>query len=501
MTDLRRAKYVALFATEARSLLAGGRRTLDAWRDTPADAAPAEELFRVLHTVKGMAASLDFTALAERVHAVETTLSEVREGRRVADRGWLSLLAQDLDDLAIRCEDAILAEGGDAAAPEAHATAATRIVRVDLERLDRLFEALGALVTARQELDRQAAADALSPVARAAQALGRHLDRLQDDILAVRLAPLAEVLERLPPVGRDLARQLGKDVEVVIDGDALEVDRAVLDLLPEPLLHLLRNAVGHGLESPDDRRTAGKRPVGRLTVQAHRDRDAVVIEVRDDGRGIDRERVAAKARAAGIIEGEDALGDDALLAILARPGFSTATELTELSGRGVGLDTVVARLHAVGASLTLTTVAGRGTAFTIRLPTRLGIVRSLVTGVGEERYAVPLTHVRELVAWDPAATRIDDGRTVLRLREEWLPVLDLRRLLRYHGAAPPTERPAVVFEANGQRIALLADRVVGQVEAVVQPIERPRGMPRWITGATVLDDGRPALLLDLASVV
>jgi two-component system, chemotaxis family, sensor kinase CheA len=501
MTEPRRAKYVALFATEARSLLAGGRRTLEAWRDTPADAAPAEELFRVLHTIKGMAASLDFSALAERVHDVETTLGEVRAGARVADRGWLALLAQELDDIAIRCEDAILAEGGEAVLPGAQVGPSARIVRVDLDRLDRLFEALGSLVTARQELDRTAAADALSPVARAAQALGRHLDRLQDDVLAVRLAPLAEVFERLPPVARDLARQLGKEVDVVVGGDDLEVDRAVLDLLPEPLLHLLRNAVGHGLESPEDRRAAGKRPVGRLTIQAHRDRDAIVLEVRDDGRGIDRDRVAKKARAAGITEGDEALGDDALLAILARPGFSTASEVTELSGRGVGLDTVVARLHAVGASLTLTTIAGRGTAFTIRLPTRLGIVRSLVTGVGTERYALPLTHVHELVAWDPSGTRLDEGRTVLRLRDEWLPVLDLRRLLLFRGEAPPSDRPAVVFEANGHRIALLVDRVIGQVDAVIQPIERPQGMPRWITGATVLDDGRPALLLDLASVV
>jgi two-component system chemotaxis sensor kinase CheA len=503
MADARRAKYVALFAAEARSLLANGQRTLTVWRDHPADAAPAEEIFRVLHTIKGMAASLEFESLGGAGHAAETDLAEVRSGERVADRAWLANLERTLDDIASSCETAIEAEEG---AAEISVTAQmaiprTAVVRVDVERLDALLEDLGALVTARQELERHAAADGFSAVARSAVGMSRRLDALQDRIVHVRLAPLSEVLERIPSLVRDLARQLGKDVTVEVTGDELEVDRAILALLPEPVMHLLRNAVDHGLESPAQRREAGKRPIGRITIRARRERDSIVVELADDGRGIDREVVGAKAREQGILAEGATLSDDGLLAILSKPGFSTAAEVTAVSGRGVGLDTVVARLHDVGASLSLTTVPGKGTSFALRLPTRLGIVRALVTSIGDERYVMPLTHVSELIAWEPEEARTEAGRTVLDVQGEAVPVVDLRRLLLYRGAPPPARRPAVIFEASGQRIALLTDQVHGQVDAVIQPMDRPLGLPRWITGATVLDGGRPALLLDLASVV
>lgn len=503
MTELRRARYVALFAAESRSLLAGARRALTAWTEAPADRAPADELFRSLHTIKGMAASLDYEAIAELAHATESTLVEVRDRGDPADRAWLRELETTLDRIALACEAAAAAEGA-AAAPAPGAatpTAPARIVRVDLDRLDALFEDLGGLVTARQELERQAEQDALSPVARAAQGMARRLDTLQDRILHVRLAPLGEVFERIPPIIRDLARQLGKDVSVQLQGEELEVDRAVLDQLAEPLIHLLRNAVDHGLETPEVRRALGKRPAGSVSLRARRDRDSVVLELSDDGRGIDRAAVAARAVAQGILESDATLNDDGLLAVLARPGFSTATAVTDVSGRGVGLDVVASRLHDLGASLSLTTVPGHGTTFVVRLPTRLGIVRALVASIGEERYVMPLTHVAEFLPWEPAAVRDVEGRAVIDLRGELIPVVDLRRLLLYRGEAPPARRPALVFEANGQRVALLADAIHGQVDAVVQPLDRPRGMPRWITGATVLDNGRPALLLDLASVV
>jgi two-component system chemotaxis sensor kinase CheA len=503
MTDPRRARYVALFAAEARSLLANGQRSLVSWLDHPADAAPAEEIFRVLHTIKGMAATLAFDDLVAAVHAAETDLSEVRSGNRAADRRWLAALERTLDNISSGCEAAVESEEGP---PELGVTATfpiprAAVVRVDVARLDALLEDLGALVTARQELERHAAADGFSAVARSATAMSHRLDALQDRIVHVRLAPLSEVLERIPSLVRDLARQLGKDVTVEVSGDTLEVDRAILALLPEPIMHLLRNAVDHGLESPEQRREAGKRPTGRISIRARGERDSVVVELSDDGRGIDHDVVARRARELGILEEGAALTEDGLLAILSKPGFSTATEVTSVSGRGVGLDTVVARLHDVGASLSLTTVPGKGTAFALRLPTRLGIVRALVTAIGEERYVMPLTHVSELVAWEPGDARQEGGRTVLDVQGEPVPVVDLRRLLLYRGAPPPARRPAVIFEAHGQRIALLTDQVQGQVDAVIQPMDRPVGLPRWITGATVLDGGKPALLLDLASVV
>ena len=501
MTDARRARYVALFASEARSLLTGARRALSRWQEDPAQADSAEEIFRALHTIKGMAASLEFTGAADLAHATESTLSDVRRGDQAATVAWLREFEVALDDIAAECERAIVAAGGDGAANYAASAQPSRIVRVDLERLDALLGNLGSLVTARQELERRAAADTFSPIARAALQMSRRLDALQDRILDVRLAPLSEVFERIPPMVRDLGRTLGKDVTVAVSGDRLEVDRAILDQLAEPLLHLMRNAVDHGIETPDVRREAGKRPGGRIAINARQDGDAVIIEITDDGRGIDRELVARRARALGILAEGAVLSDDGLLSVLERPGFSTAEQVTGVSGRGVGLDVVVARMRDVGAALSLTTVPGRGTVFSLKLPTRLGIVRALVTGIGEERYVMPLTHVIELVAWERELVGQQDGRAVLFVHGDALPIVDLRRLLQYRGGDPPARRPAVVFEANGQRVALLTDAVHGQIEAVVQPIDRPAGLARWITGATVLDDGRPALLMDLASVV
>lgn len=502
MTDARRARYVALYASEARSLLTGARRALSQWQADPTQQDGAEEIFRALHTVKGMAASLEFTETADLCHATETTLSEVRRGDQAATPAWLRAFEIALDTISAASERAIAEAGGKEESSAAGAAPrGARIVRVDLDRLDALFSDLGSLVTARQELERRAAADRFSPTARAALQMSHRLDTLQDRILDVRLAPLSEVFERIPPMVRDLGRALGKDVSVEVTGDALEVDRAVLDQLAEPLLHLMRNAVDHGIESADDRRSAGKRPGGRIAVSARQDGEAVIIEITDDGRGIDRDKVARRARDMGILDAQATLSDDGLLAVLERPGFSTSEVVTDTSGRGVGLDVVVARMREIGASLSLTTVLGRGTVFSLRLPTRLGIVRALVTGIGDERYVMPLTHVIELVAWEPNLVGQQDGRAVLFVRGEALPIVDLRRLLQFRGAEPPVRRPAVVFEANGQRVALLADAVHGEIEAVVQPIERPAGLARWITGATVLDDGRPALLMDLASVV
>ncbi len=497
MSDARRAKYVALFAAESRSLLAGGRHTIAVWQDDPDELSHAEELFRVLHTVKGMSASLDFETLTGLVHDAETTLESVRAKGRSPTVSWLTDLERTLDEISVAAEAAITHEEGAATGPGPRRDT---VVRVDTSRLDALLEDLGALVTARQELERHAAADSLSPVSRSAEAMSRRLDALQSRILHVRLAPLSEVLERIPPMVRDLGRQLGRDVTVDIAGGDLEVDRAILVQLLEPLMHLVRNAVDHGLETPKERKASGKRPAGRLTIRARQERESVVVELSDDGRGINRDTVATKARTQGILGADATLSDEGLLAVLARPGFTTAESISNVSGRGVGLDVVVARLHEVGASLSLTTVLGHGSAFQLRLPTRLGIVRALVTAIGEERYVIPLTHVTELVAWEPSSVRQDGGRTVMELHDELVPVLDLRRLLQYRGAAAPLQRPAVIVAAHGHHIALLADLVEGQIDAVVQPIDRAIGIPRWITGATVLDTGRPAMMLDVAAV-
>lgn len=495
-----RARYVALFANESRSLLVTARRALEAWTDQPDEKLPANELFRALHTIKGMAASLEFTTLTELAHSLEERLQVLRDSIMVPGTDELTQLETGLDDLTAQVEAALEVEG--APPPETpRGGGEPRVVKVDIGRLDALFHDLGSLVTARQQLERRIEADPLAPVSQAAQRMAARLDQVQERILEVRLAPLAEVLERLPPMVRRLARQLGKEVRVEVLGGDIEVDRAILDQLLEPLMHLLRNSVDHGLENAAERRAGGKMAEGNIQIAARRERELVLLEIRDDGRGIDPEKVAAKAREMGLIAEHGTIRSEDLLSVLSRPGFTTTTQVTEVSGRGVGLDAVLAAFRAIGATVALATVPGKGTLFTLRLPTRIGIVPALVASVGNERYAIPLMQVEELVPCTPESILNREGRSVLMVRGAPCPVVDLRRLVLYRGGNPSARRPAVVLASGEGRLVVLVDVVHGQVEAVVQTVERPKGMPRWISGAAVLDGGSPVLLLDLVTVV
>jgi two-component system chemotaxis sensor kinase CheA len=276
----------------------------------------------------------------------------------------------------------------------------------------------------------------------------------------------------------------------------------MLDEVGDPIVHLLRNAVDHGIETPDARRQAGKPSNGRLVLSALRDRSAVAIRVADDGRGIDRVRVLARARAQGIVDaGKTELSDEELLRIISRPGFSTSETVTDLSGRGVGVDAVYNRVRGLGGSVDMRTVPGRGTTVTLRLPLTLAIVRSLLARVGEETYAVPMTHVSETVELQPAILRSVKGREVLMLRDEVLPVLRMRGLMRHEGPAPRGLEQVVVVEMAERRAALVVDALIGQQEIVVKQFDGVREGLALFGGATILGDGAPALILDVSSLL
>jgi two-component system chemotaxis sensor kinase CheA len=290
----------------------------------------------------------------------------------------------------------------------------------------------------------------------------------------------------------------------VIEGKEIELDRSMLDEIGDPLVHLLRNSLDHGIESPEARRAAGKPAAGTLRLVAARERSRVIIRVEDDGRGIQRAPVLAKAVATGLVPREEAeaMPDEEVFRLLTRPGFSTAERITDVSGRGVGLDVVATRVRALGGMLDIASVPGEGTAFTLQLPQTLAIVRALLVSLGEETYALPLTHVGETVHLDPAEVQTVKGRTVALLRDEVIPLLDLREILRGGGTPPEkTRRPAVVLEVGEQRVGVEVDRLVGQQEIVVKQFDATAGTLKLFSGATILSDGRPALILDAGSVV
>ncbi|MGE5181737.1 MAG: chemotaxis protein CheA, partial [Acidobacteriota bacterium] len=381
----------------------------------------------------------------------------------------------------------------------------TRHVRIDVRRLDTLMNLIGELVTVRGRLTRIAAESGDPALEEPLMQASRLITELRDEITASRLVPVSNVFDRFPRVVRDAARAAGKTVELVIEGKDIELDRSMLDEIAGSLVHLLRNAVDHGIEPSDRRRAAGKPEIGRILLQASRDRSAFVIKVSDDGAGIDRERVLQRAKRDGLVDAQKAdLTEDELLRLLARPGFSTADRVTELSGRGVGVDAVYTRVRALGGAMDIRSAPGKGTTIMIRLPATLAIVRALLARVADETYAIPLAHVSETVELEPALVRTVKGREVLLLRDDVLPLLRLRGLvgLPAHERRGPIDlEQAVVIDLGDRRAGLVIDELTAQDEIVVKPFDGARdGLP-FFGGATLLGDGRPSLIVDVSSLL
>lgn len=407
--------------------------------------------------------------------------------------------AGSVESVEVERADA-LAAGGASAAPKRAGVRREGLFRVDLRRIDELSAGIGELGVLHGRLAELAGQEGSEALRDLADALGRLSRELQDTVLSVRMVPVGESFGGFPRLVRDAARSLGRQVDLVIEGADIELDRAILDGIVDPLVHLLRNAVDHGIETPAEREAAGKPPRGRLTLSAVRERSRVVIGVTDDGRGIDRAAIAAQARAEGLLAEEDEdLTDDELLRVLCRAGFTTARSVTTVSGRGVGLDVVAERLRQLGGRLELRTTPGRGTTFSLHLPVTLAVAQALRVQVGGGVYLVPLTHVAEAVELSDAAIRRVRGREVLRLREELMPLVRLRCTL---GAGEEgCEAAAVIVEAGERRAALAVDALLGREQIVVKTFDAAVGTLPVFSGVALLGDGRPALVLDPMNVL
>src|SRR5690606_37989285 len=426
-----------------------------------------------------------------------------------ADRAALERAARAAGDvLEVRFEGTgggRLGEGG--AAEDVRGAAqptlmASHHVRVALDALDDLSDGVGELAVLTARL-REAARtlEGLHGLEDLVGRFERQVSDLQHTVLGMRMVPVSEVFDRFPRLVREAARELGRQVDFEIRGHDIALDRAILEQVAEPLLHLLRNAVDHGLEPPAERRKRGKPERGRLVLEASRERSSVVVRVQDDGRGIDRARVAARAREAGLLpdDAADELGDDGLLRLMSRPGFTTAERVTEISGRGVGLDVVVNAIRRLGGALEMKSEDGRGTTFTLRLPLTLAVAQALRVQIGGEVYAIPLTHVAEAVELGSGMVARVKGREVLRLRGEVMPLVRLRGVLQT--GMEGGEAAAVVAQVGERRAALAVDRLVGRDQILVKRFDAPVGALPFFSGVTLLANGRPALVLDPTSVL
>ncbi|HEU4698081.1 MAG TPA: chemotaxis protein CheA [Gemmatimonadales bacterium] len=634
------SKYAALFLTESREHLGSCNACLLELERGPEATGPVDGLFRAIHTVKGMAATMGYANVAELAHRLENLLDGLRTRRVAATPAVVDLLFRAVDAIGAGVEeaaagrdqgldvgvlvaalDAAAAPAADGAPPAAEPAAAarpsgpvavpaaaapgrelvvrvtlrrdaamrgvrallvlrraealgvvsapqpapaqlereefdgrlafhlrteaapaaieaavrgagdveavaveqpeaapattpaagaaaggdpgrTRHLRVDLRRLDALMKQVGELVVAKNRLVDIAGKSGDEELDALSARMARLVEGMQSEILQARMTPVGEVFDRFPRLVRDLGRELGKQIAFESEGGEIELDRSVLDEIGEPLMHLVRNAADHGLEPAAARLAAGKPGEGRIRLAAVRERNSVAIRVSDDGRGVDRAAVLAKAKRQELVDaGVETLADDALLRILAKPGFSTAGQVSGVSGRGVGIDVVATRVRAIGGTLEIQTTPGAGTTWTLRVPLTLAIVRALLTRVGDERYAVPLAYVAETVEFDPRAVTGMQEREALVLRDRVVPTVHLRELVAARGAAPERRRPSLILEVGERRTALVVDALLGQQDIVVEPFEAPRGMPPFFGGATILADGVPALILDAAALV
>ena len=537
------------FMAEAREHLASlaeGLLALESDGKSPVTGA-IDPLFRATHSVKGSAGFLGFRGLERLAHATETLLDGLRKGTVTPDQAVTDLLlrvtdrlraavealpvdtAAAHDDLIQKIQNVIITGRPDAPAkaapgagtatlksqptvepppPPADAQGSERsaTIRVPVEVIDRLMNLASELVLARNQ--------ALETLVTPADARGRQLLQrinsvttdLQQAVMLTRMQPVGTVFNRFPRMVRDLARSLGKRIHLSVTGSEVELDKSVLEKLADPLNHLVRNACDHGLEPPANRLASGKTEVANLELSARQEGGQILVRVADDGRGIDPGRVKAKALEKGLVGPQDldGLTDSQAQALILKPGFSTAEKVTDISGRGVGLDVVKTNLESIGGTLQIDSIPGQGTTFSLRLPLTLAIIPALVVRVSGERVCIPQRELLELVSAANLRARPMGGRFVVELRGQPLETIHLGKVLKLESAESPAFNRAgflAVVRAGQRIVALAVDELNGSQEIVVKPLHpllRGLGLHG---GATVLADGLPAPILDIEGVV
>ncbi len=383
--------------------------------------------------------------------------------------------------------------------PRSEASAAT--VRVPLEKLDRLVNLVGELVIAQAtvaQLVSQLDTTRLPALVESVGVMERHCRELQERVLGVRMLPIETVFGRFQRLARDLGASCGKRLELTLEGGETELDKTVLESMTDPLTHLVRNAIDHGLETPAERIAAGKPELGHLTISAAQKSGTVRIDVSDDGRGLDRDRIFAKAVRQGLIDPGEPIDDASVYSLVFRPGFSTRDEVSSLSGRGVGMDVVKSTVERLKGSVGILTEPGRGTTFRITLPLTMAILDGLALEMGGQVYVLPLVAVIESVRVSrQQMRRVANRQEAVEVRGELHPLVRLSDVFDAHGQNEDVTRGIVVIVDDGaRRYALLVDDVVGQYQVVVKSLETNYGRVQGLSGATILGDGRVALILD-----
>ena len=558
---------VADFITESREYLQGAEAALLRLEIDPDDIEAVNTVFRAFHTIKGTSAFLALEAITTFAHAAESLLSRMRdrEIRCEGAHADLALRSVDVlkellvnverrlanaDELHVSAYDSVLsrlvaentqeaqpghgadvarapaaeksvANAAQVAAPDesrrdapqkpalvaqaTRAAAPEASVRVRTERLDRLVDMIGELVIAHSMIaqDGDIRANGLHELARKVAHAGKIVRELQDLSMGMRMVPLRAPFQKVTRLARDLAHKSGKPIEIVVEGEQTEIDRNLVDILADPLVHMVRNAVDHGIESVDERVQSGKPRAGVLHLSASHAGDSVVVVLRDDGRGLNRERILAKAVAMGLANAEQELSDSDVYNMIFLPGVSTAEKVTDVSGRGVGMDVVRRNVEQIRGRIEIASVPGAGTTFTLRLPLTLAITDGMLVRVGAERYIVPTSSIRLSLRPEADALSTVAGRgELVLLRGDAIPIVRLHRLFDVRGAEEDPRRALLMLVGEGSdRAALLVDELLGQYQVVAKALGSGIGRIPGVSGGAILGDGRVGLVLDVRELL
>ena len=517
---------IADFVAECREMLEALGGEIVAWEAEPDDRSRLDSIFRFVHTVKGNCGFFEFPRLEALSHAAEDALADVRAGRREADGALVSAVLAIIDRIgemiaAIEAGEefpagddsaliAALAPGAEGpatpvAAPldgQGKVASAPRTIRLSVELLDRVMSTVSDMVLARNELARRLRESPTDvPVDGAFERLSSIIAEMRDAITRTRMQRIENLFVGLPRMVRDLSAELGKQVLVDIEGGDVELDREMIEMIRDPLTHIIRNAVDHGIELPADRLKAGKREIGILAVSARQSGNQILIDIHDDGRGVDGKKLVEKAVSAGIIDKAEAanLTEREQLALIFEAGLSTANQVTAISGRGVGMDVVRSNIERIGGIVEVDSKLGEGTRMTLRVPLTLTIIPALTVSIAGQHFAIPRSAIEEIVRANGESVTLErlGGAGVATIRGRRVPQVSLAEILGLDGEVAESDRTLIVLRLSGGDVyALSVDRIHDHEELVVKPAAPAVMATGLYAGTTLADDGSPILLFD-----
>lgn len=525
------SKYMSIFLEETIENLRYLNDSLLLLESCPEDISKLNEIFRIAHTIKGMAATMGFNKMTSLTHKMEDVLSRFRAGELKADQRIVTVLFRCLDTLENMASR--IGEGLDDDVPVAELLIALdsvseyeekediytgkvvienvaipvkpemhkkhhHSVRVDFEHLDVIMSRVSELVICRTKLEQMNSGYKLRELDETLEELERATSDLQDMVKKIRMLPLDVILGVFPRMVRDLSLELGKEIQLAIEGENTELDRALIEEIGEPLVHIIRNAADHGIEAPEERIRNGKTATGRISIKAWQEGTNAVISIEDDGRGISLKKIKEKAVEKSFEINH--MSDDEILNLIFVQGFSTSTNVTDISGRGVGMDVVKTKISDLGGVLKVESEEGKGTTIIIKLPLTLQIIHALLFKTGNETLALSIGCIDRVIEYNRSMIAVENGLEMLNINNNPVPLIKLCDRLGLEDKGNK-KKYIVIVKAGGKTTGIVVDSLLGQKEIVIKPLGKTlRGIKEYI-GATILGDGLVALILDVAALV